>query len=123
MTRDTYRQKLPFLCFTVMTTPRKSFKLCADQIKPIAIGRGGCIATDMITVQGMKVGFMYRQQPREKWDSGWCFTAGIETQDFMDDPANHAIYDVNTIANYDPNIIPLLDAPIGAAFEWERSSK
>jgi hypothetical protein len=27
-----------------------------------------------------------------------------------------ALYDVNTIANYDPSIIPLLDAPIGSAF-------
>ena len=37
----------------------------------------------------------------------------------MDDAANLAIYDVNTIANYDPEIVPLLDAPIGSAFERE----
>lgn len=35
----------------------------------------------------------------------------------MDDPDHHTIYDVNTIANYDPDIIPLLDAPVGSAFE------
>lgn len=34
----------------------------------------------------------------------------------MDDPANMAVYDVNTIANYDPTIIALLDAEIGSAF-------
>ncbi|MGY3333604.1 hypothetical protein ACVILI_006681 [Mesorhizobium sp. USDA 4775] len=34
----------------------------------------------------------------------------------MSDANNHAIYDVNTIANYDPKIIPLLDAPVGSAF-------
>ncbi|HEV2550352.1 MAG TPA: DUF2185 domain-containing protein [Stellaceae bacterium] len=30
---------------------------------------------------------------------------------------NHSIYAVNTIANCDPSIIPLLDAPEGSAFE------
>lgn len=34
----------------------------------------------------------------------------------MDDADNHGIYDVNTVANYDPEIIPLLEAGIGAAF-------
>jgi len=34
----------------------------------------------------------------------------------MDDVKNHNIYDVNTIANYDPQIIPLLDAPVGSAY-------
>ena len=31
----------------------------------------------------------------------------------MDEASNHGVYDVNTIANYDPDIIPLLDAPVG----------
>ena len=35
----------------------------------------------------------------------------------MDDLANVGLHDVNTIANYDPDVIPLLDAPAGSAFE------
>jgi hypothetical protein len=96
---------------------KKDFFLNASQIAPIATGRGGCIATDMITVLEKKVGYMYRDKPTRKEDSGWCFMSGEESQEYMDDPSNHAIYDVNTIANYDPEIIPLLDAPIGSAFE------
>jgi len=96
---------------------KKSFRLRVEQIRPVATGRGACIATDMITVDGKPVGFMYRQGPREPVDSGWCFTAGRESPEYMDNPDNHAIYDVNTIANYDPEIIPFLDAPIGSAFE------
>lgn len=42
--------------------------------------------------------------------------AGDESQEYMDDSSNHAIYDVNTIANYCPDIIPLLDAPSASAF-------
>ena len=47
----------------------------------------------------------------------WCFMSGHESQEYMDEPSNHAVYDVNTIANYDPEIIPFLNAPIGSAFE------
>jgi hypothetical protein len=80
------------------------------------------MATDMITVQGLKVGFMYRQEPTERYDSGWTFTAGVESQYYMDVVSNHAIYDVNTIANYDPDIIPFLEEPVGSAYERDRST-
>ena len=50
-------------------------------------------------------------------DSGWRFLSGRESDDYMDDPDNVGVYDVNTIANYDRDIIPHLDAPVGSAFE------
>jgi hypothetical protein len=59
---------------------------------------------------------MYREQPRSDHDSGWHFFAGDESQEYADDADNFALYDVNTICNYDPAIIPLLDAPLGSAF-------
>ena len=80
------------------------------------------MATDMITIRGMRVGFMYRQQPTNRYDSGWTFTAGIESQEYMDLAGNNAIYDVNTIANYDPDIIPFLEEPTGSAYERNRST-
>ena len=43
--------------------------------------------------------------------------AEYESDDYMNDAANHAIYDVNTIANYDRDIVPFLNAPIGSAYE------
>jgi hypothetical protein len=101
-----------------MTVARKKkFALRADQSKPLAENRGGCIASDMITVEGLKVGYMYRHEPHNDIDSGWVFLSGRESQAYMDNASNHAVYDVNTIANYDPDIIPFLDAPIGSAFE------
>lgn len=101
----------------------KKFALSADQIKPLATGRGGCIATDRITVDGMPVGYMVREPgTRHQHDSGWCFMAGDETQDYMDDLGNLCIYDVNTIANYSPDITPLLDAPPCSAFERDAAT-
>ena len=97
----------------------KIFKLRADQIKPLATGHGACFASDRILVNGQKVGYMYRQTPRsekEYLDSGWTFMAGDETQEYADNPDHWAIYDVNTVCNYDPEIIPLLRAPPRSAF-------
>ena len=94
----------------------KKFFLTAEQIQPLATGRGGAIATDRILVDGCSVGYMYRTPPKNKFDSGWAFMAGDESQDYMDEVGNHGIYDVNTIANYDPDIILYVDAPIGSAF-------
>jgi hypothetical protein len=98
-------------------TMAKTFKIPGEQIRDVAPGHGACFATDKITVEGQRVGFMYREKPDDDVDSGWRFTAGTESDDYMDDPANHGLYDVNTIANYDPGIIPLLEAPLGSAFE------
>jgi hypothetical protein len=95
----------------------KKFKLSAADIKPIAVGFGGCIASNMILVDGHPVRFMYRTEPHNPLDSGWHFLSGLESGSYMDDARNHAVYDINTIANYDPSITPFLDAPAGSAFE------
>ncbi len=101
----------------------KQFRISKDQIKPLAEGYGGCFATDMITVEGYPVRFMYREAPDNDIDSGWRFMSGYEDDLYMDNPANHAVYDVNTIANYDVSIIPFLDAPEGSAFEKNPESE
>lgn len=105
-----------------MSKKKKKFALSPDQIKPLAENRGGCFATDMITVEGRKVGYMYREEPDFDVDSGWRFTAGRESRKYMDDADNHGVYDVNSIANFDPEIIPYLDAPAGTAFERDKKS-
>ena len=77
----------------------------------------GCIATNRITVEGCKVGYCYREKADGDWDSGWRFTAGDESDEYMDDPNNAGIYGLNSICNDDPDIIPLLNTPAPCAFE------
>lgn len=98
-----------------MTT--KKFRLSSHEIEPLVGTMGGCIAPDRITVEGYPVRFMYREEPDNKLDSGWRFFSGFEDDAYMADATLHQIYDVNTIANYDPSIIPFLEAPYGSAFE------
>lgn len=86
-------------------------------MKALAEGIGGCFATDAITVEGRKVGYMYREKPDFAEDSGWRFFSGTESEKYLEDPDHTTIYDVNTMANYDPAIIPLLSSAVGSAFQ------
>ena len=84
-------------------------------------GADGCIATNRITMEGYKVGYCYRENPDGGWDSGWRFTAGDESEAYMDDPNNAGIYKLNTICNDDPDIISLLNTPAPCAFERDEN--
>lgn len=77
-----------------------------------------CLVTNKITIDGMKVGFMYREEPDDEDDSGWRFLSGTEDDEYMDDPENMMMVDLNVVANYDKAIIPILKKPVGS--EWER---
>jgi len=95
----------------------KNFRLPADQIKPLVTGQGSCLASDRITVDGQPVGYMYRERSNAQTDSGWRFFAGDESENYTANPTNFELYDLNTIANYDPDIVARLDTPAPCAFE------
>lgn len=95
----------------------KHYRLDKNQIQPLATGHGLCVASDMITVEGHPVRYMYREEPEDEDDSGWRFLAGVETDKYIDNPKNFSILDVNVVANYDETIIPHLNAPVGAEFD------
>ena len=96
---------------------QKEFLLEAKDIRPLVESRMGCIATDRITVDGKRVGFCYREKTDGTHpDSGWRFFAGDESDEYLDDPDNSSVFCLITIANYDRDILPLLDSPAGTAF-------
>lgn len=88
----------------------------APLILPFRVGY--CIATKSLSKPGARVGYMYREGPDERDDSGWRFFTGDETEEELDDAEKLAIYDVNTIAAIDPAIIKRLHAPYGSS--WDR---
>lgn len=100
----------------------KKFKLKAEQIVKLIEPMGGCIATDKITLEGELVDYMIREEPNYDMDSGWQFFSGTEDQEYIDNPENSAIYDVNTIANYDKAIIPYIHLPVGTQLERIRGT-
>lgn len=98
----------------------KSYKLSEPEMRPLLKdwdGPAACLATDEITVSGKPVGYCYREKPeREGQDSGWRFIAAVESEEYLSDPSHIGVYSLNTICNYDPDLIPLLSAPYGSAF-------
>lgn len=95
----------------------KHYRLEKHQIKALAEGYGLAMVSDMVTVEGYTVAYMYRDEPEEADDSGWRFFAGNESDAYLDNAKNFSLLDVNIVANYDPTIISHLDAPVGAAFD------
>jgi hypothetical protein len=95
----------------------KNYKIPKDQIKELVSGYRAGLATDKIMVLGELVDYMYREDPAHAADSGWRFFSGSEDQAYVDDSNNMAFYAMNTLANYDPAIIPYLDLPIGTELE------
>ena len=104
-------------CNVKGTYKMKNYRLNNNYIKKLIEISGGCIATDRITVDGMKVGYMYRENPINEDDSGWRFFAGDEDEIYTNNPDNFSIFDLNTICNYDESIISYLNKPIGTKLE------
>jgi hypothetical protein len=77
----------------------------------------GCMVSDMITKEGWKVGYMVRDIPNETMpDSGWTFFKGDEDEEYMSNPDNFHIFAINTVCNYDPDIIPYIHSKIGTSY-------
>ena len=65
----------------------KPFHLSAGQINRLIEPMGYCIASDRITVDGGKVGYIYREEGDEPADSGWRFLKAVRTKSILKIPA------------------------------------
>jgi hypothetical protein len=93
------------------------FLLREEDIRDLVPGMGYSIVSNKITVEGLPVGFMYREERMDKEDSGWRFLSGTEDETYLDDPDNSKALAVNVVANYDPAIIPYLKSRVGTELE------
>lgn len=84
---------------------------------------GMCLATHQIIEAGMPVGFMYREQPEDVFDSGWRFLSGQETDEYMEQPENSGMYTVEAVLELDPRIKPYLHMPVGTELERAENGK
>ena len=80
------------------------------------VGPDQCLATMRILEDGAPVGYCYREAPCNGQDSGWRFTAGDESDDYMEDPACSGVVPLERIAGCDADILPILETPAPCAF-------
>lgn len=95
----------------------KVFDIPGERMRQLLPPMGGCLASNRVTVDGQPVGYMYRETGDHEGDSGWRFFAGDETEAYTNEPSNFAIYEVNTVANHDPDIIPNVSMSAPCALE------
>jgi len=101
----------------------KEFRIDPEELEDKVKGMGYSIVSNMILKDGMKVGFMYREEPFDEEDSGWRFLSGMETEDYLDNDENSKAIGVNAVANYDPAIIPYLNSKRGISLERVEGSE
>jgi len=95
----------------------KVYRFSKNELKPLAEGRGLCVVSDAIVIDGKLVGYAYREEPEDNDDSGWRFLAGDESDAYIDNSKNFSLVDLNLVANCDPVILTILDAEVGNEFD------
>lgn len=94
-----------------------------DNIDDKLPGFGFVLASKMLTDgnSNRKVQSMYREETTNPQDSGWRFFCGEETPEYINNPDNMAIYEIDTILKIDPSIRPCLNHSPGVALEREKN--
>lgn len=82
---------------------------------------GFVLATRMLVEGRRKVRFMYHEKTSSPQDSGWRFFCGDEDDDYVNEPDNILIKDINELIRIDKSILPYLKSPEGTA--WEREDE
>lgn len=80
---------------------------------------GFVLATKMLVEGKRKVRYMYHEEATNSQDSGWRFFCGDEDDEYVNIPANIAVYDINTILELDKSVLPYLNCSTGIALERE----
>jgi len=97
--------------------PVKKLAVDPDRAPPMVPPLGLGVATDHVMVEGWPVQSMRRGPPAHEADSGWTFASGLESSDELADPKRAGAYDLDLIANIDPDVLPFLTWPPGTVVE------
>ena len=75
-----------------------------------------CFVTNNILYEGQPVGYLYREEPDKEDDSGWRFTTGSESDEYMDDSNNISYVSLGAVLREDDSFVDLLEREEGVAF-------
>jgi len=70
-----------------------------------------------------RVGFLYREAPRNNEDSGWIIFAGNEDDEFAGDSRNFHLVSLEDLLEVDESIEEILRSEVGAVFERPPGSR
>jgi hypothetical protein len=75
-----------------------------------------CFVTNNILNEGQPVGYLYREEPDYDVDSGWRFTTGTETDEYMENADNSSYVSLGAVLREDDSFVSLLEREPGVAF-------
>lgn len=75
-----------------------------------------CFVTNNILYEGHSIGYLYREAPDNEDDSGWRFTGGSETDEYMGDADNISLVSLGAVLREDDSCLLLLEREEGVAF-------
>jgi len=74
-----------------------------------------CYVSKRIIEDGWKVGYMVREEAQQEGDSGWCFMAGNEDDEYINDCNNISLVSIAYMCQLEPELQEHIDKPVGTA--------
>ena len=74
---------------------------------------GGCICTWSVINGETPLRWCFREESVNPVDNGWRFLGASDTDEYINNVENCAVFDFNTIANIEPAVLAIYDMPIG----------
>ncbi len=90
--------------------------IIGDEIVDLIDGKK-CLVSKNITHNLHAIKWMYREEPIEEFDSGWRVFCEADTEEYINQPENVIPLDFNILANLNPHVVEVYNAPIGADYE------
>jgi hypothetical protein len=78
--------------------------------------RPRCFVTNRILEEEKRIGYLYREHPHDKEDSGWRIMAGDESTRYMNDAKNLSFVSLGAVLRCDDSVVNLLEYPVDSAF-------
>jgi len=74
---------------------------------------GSCIITKSLLNGETKLRWLFREEPLNNIDTGWIAFGDSDNDDYVNNPKNLTVVDLNTLANIEPTILNVYKMPIG----------
>lgn len=73
------------------------------------------VVSKKVREEGWKISYGERFEPTREGDSGWFFSAGNESSEYINNPKNLELWLINSVTMYDSALSNFITAPYGTA--------
>ena len=74
---------------------------------------GSCIVTKSLLNGESNFRWLFREEPLDNIDTGWMAFGDSDNDEYVNDPKNLSVVDLNTLINIEPTILNVYEMPVG----------